>query len=302
MKKRILFVLPAFTYGGTVFSTLNMISFLPKKEYDVQVFAMTQQGPVKEYYSNINILPECLLVSALLGKVNKEKRIYKKILFVIIKAFSKLLGFIGIDFPMIAYRIVSKSIQRKNQYDIVASCQEGDSTYCASCFKNVKKIAWFRSEYNVYKNQLSKIVFQKEQRIYRTFDNIVCVSQTTRDDFCSFFKDISENIIAIHNIQNVENIVLKSAQHVDDPFDKCVFNIVSVGRIAPQKRFASIPKIAANLKRNTILFKWYIIGDGNVQGENDRLQDEIENCDVGDVVICKGSRLNPYPYCCRCEF
>lgn len=296
MKKKILFVLPAFTFGGTVFSTLNMISLLPRDKYEIDVFAMSHQGPVKEYYSKFTVLPEKLLVASLLGRIEKKSNILKKIFYVIQKGISKLFCSFGIDYPMLMYKITSWSIQKSHKYDIVASCQEGDATYCASCFKGIIKIAWFRSEYSIYKNQLSPSTLEKEQKIYRVFDNIVCVSQTTRDDFCRYFEDIENKVLAIHNIQNVDSINGKASESVNDSFEKDVFNIVSVGRIAPQKRFSYIPRIASILKDKHLHFKWYIIGDGNVQGENDKLQMELEKYKVSDVVICMGSKLNPYPY------
>lgn len=296
MKKRILFVLPAFTFGGTVFSTLNMISLLPRDKYEIDVFAMSHQGPVKEYYSRFTVLPEKILVASLLGRIEKESNILKKIFYVIQKGISKLFSFYGVDYPMLMYKIASRSIQKIHKYDIVASCQEGDATYCASCFREVTQIAWFRSEYSIYKNQLSQKTLEKEQKIYRVFDHVVCVSQTTRDDFCRYFEDIENKVLAIHNIQNVDSITSKSAESVNDSFERADFNIVSVGRIAPQKRFSYIPRIASILKDKHLDFKWYIIGDGNVQGENDKLQMELDKYNVRDVIICMGSKLNPYPY------
>ena len=52
MKIRVLYVLPAFTFGGTVFSTLNMIMMLDKEKYDISVLPMTYQGPVKDSRSS----------------------------------------------------------------------------------------------------------------------------------------------------------------------------------------------------------------------------------------------------------
>lgn len=78
MKQKILFILPGFTFGGTVFSTLNMISLLDKERYDIDVLAMTHQGPVKEYYkkAGINILPEDKTLSSFIGVSYKEKNFY----------------------------------------------------------------------------------------------------------------------------------------------------------------------------------------------------------------------------------
>ena len=108
--------------------------------------------------------------------------------------------------------------------------------------------------------------------------------------------ELAKKTLAIHNIQNVENIVKLSEEKVDDPLDKTFFNIVSVGRIVPSKRFDRIPFIARQLKNMGLSFRWYIIGEDNMGGVNDKLQKELNKLDVKDCVICCGSRLNPYPY------
>lgn len=298
MKQKILFVLPGFTFGGTVFSTLNMISLLDKEKYDIDVLAMTHQGPVKEYYENagINILPESIVLSALMGRLSKEHSLARKICFYAVKVLRRLCLYTGVDFPLFVYQHKANKVQSEKHYDYVASCQELDSTYFASCFPNTKRIAWFRSEYSVYKNQHTTAELERERKLYHRFDQIVCVSQTTRDDFAAHFNDIQDKIVAIHNIQNTENIEKKASESIEDSFNNKIFNIVSVGRFAPQKRFPFIPGIAAELKKRGLNFKWHIIGDGNVAGEWDKTQENISKYDVADCVECMGSRLNPYPY------
>ena len=296
MKEKILFVLPGFTFGGTVFSTLNMISLLSKEKYDVYVFPMTYQGPVRKYYADIKLLPESLILSALMGRTCVEKRVSRRIAFLVVKTIRRVAASVGYDFSMRVFKMKAKSLQAKYAFNYVASCQEGGATYFVSCFPSTKRIAWFRSEYSVYKGLMSPKDLQKDITLYHCFDNIVCVSQTTRDDFCVHLSDIQDRVVGIHNIQNVENIVLKSKLQIDDPFDENCFNIVSVGRVAPQKRFPYIPKIASELKQRGLKFKWYIIGDGNMQGEWEKLQSAMDEYDVRDVVVCMGSRLNPYPY------
>lgn len=295
MKKRILFVLPSFTFGGTVFSTLNMISLLDKDKYDINVFAMTHEGPVSEYYKGYKVLPEIPELSLLFGHLDKEKNVIRRVRSTFIKLTDRLCTKLGKDYKLHLYRKYAKELQNQG-FDFVASCQEGYSTKFVSCFTGVKKIAWFRSEYSVFKDQLSDYELSLQSAIYHSFDKIVCVSKITRDDFVHYFPDLDSRTFAIHNIQNTKEIEIKGDKPISDPLDESVFSIVSVGRIAPQKQFHKIPEIAAKLKERGCLFKWYIIGDGNSEGENDKLQSNIANFNVSDVVVCMGSRLNPYPY------
>lgn len=301
MKQKILFILPGFNFGGTVFSTLNMISFL-QRDYDITVLPMTHQGPVKKKYldSGISLYPESLLLDSIRGKLRNEKRIWRKLLLFSLKFLRKILACFQVDFEQVIYNYIAHRIEGRKHYNYVAACQEGDATYFAACFKKSNKIAWFRNEYSIYRTEYSQIALYKDQKIYPQFDKIVCVSKTTSVDFIKYFPNIENKIIPIHNIQDVANIIAKSNESISD-YPESPFVIVSVGRINPQKRFSKIPSIARKMLDVGCKFKWIILGDGNVLGEWDKLQEEIINNDVIDTVLCLGSKLNPYPYIKRAQ-
>ena len=296
MKKNILFILPGFNFGGTVFSTLNMISFL-NRDYNISVLPMTYQGPVIRNYreAEINILPESIALSAMMGRISRETSFCRKACFLFYKVMRRLFGIIGVDYELFLFKREAKQIEKKYQFDYVASCQEGGSTYFAACFQKSKRLAWFRSEYSIYRTEYSQSFLNKDKIIYPLFDKIVCVSKTTRDDFINYFPGIAEKVVAVHNIQNCDSIFAKSNECIRDfPSSPCV--IVSVGRMSPQKRFSFIPSIARKILDSGCDFKWVIIGDGNAYGEWDKLQEEIERNDVRGTVLCLGGKLNPYPY------
>ncbi len=294
--RKILFILPGFTFGGTVFSTLNMISLLDKSKYDITILAMTHQGPIKENFNKFNVWKEDIILSSLMGNYEKETKVGRKIVFALIKILRRLLEPYNIPFTSFILKKKAKKIQNSYHFDVVASCQEGGATEFASYFDKSKRIAWFRSEYSIYKDGLRPWDYEKEKIIYPKFDIIVCVSKVTRNDFCIYFDNLKDRVVAIHNIQNVDKIKIASKQMIQDSFSNLQFNIVSVGRIAPQKRFHLIPLLANKMKRAGVNFKWYIIGDGNMGGANDLLKQSIKEYDVAREVICMGSRLNVYPY------
>ena len=278
-----------------MFSTLNMISLLDKGKYDISVFAMTHEGPVADYYKDYNVLPEILPMSLLFGHFDKERRGLRKNRAFFLKLTDRFCSLIGLDYKYHLYRKYAKCLQN-GDFDYVASCQEGYSTKFVSCFSGVKKIAWFRTEYSMFKDLISEQERAHQSAIYHAFDKIVCVSQVTREDFIKYFPDLDDRTFAIHNIQNTKEIEDKANETILDPLDDTVFSIVSVGRIAPPKQFYRIPEIASKLKDNNIAFRWYIIGNGNGAGENDKLQNNIKKYNVVNEVVCLGSRLNPYPY------
>lgn len=295
MKKRILFILPSFNFGGTVFSTLNMIMMLGDR-YDISVYAITHDGPVKDQYKDITLLPENKVMSLTFTKYSKLKRPIDKVIALGLRLLRWLFNIMGGDFQKYMCRKEAKRISSKYNFDVVASCQEDYSTVMASYFTTSKRIAWFRSEYSILKNLVSEKTANEHKSLYGMFDNIVCVSQTTRDDFVYNFPYLDDRTLAIHNIQKTERIIEMSKEKVDDLPDKSYFNIVSIGRFAKQKQFSLIPQIAAMIKESGAKFRWVIIGDGNSAGEHDKTLSEITKHNVQDCVFCIGSRTNPYPY------
>lgn len=297
MNNKILFVLPKFEFGGTVFSTFNMIRMLQQHGgYDISVFPMIAYGPVRHVYNGLNVLDSDFLLDCFFANIQEYKGLYK--LGVIMgKSVSKICNIVGGSKEKM-YDRVARKLQKKYHFDFVASCQEGDSTEFVSYFKGCKRIAWFRSEMSVYlQNHISEERAKHLATIYEKMDSIVCVSKTTREDFAQYFPNISDRILAIHNIQDVQEILDKANEIISDPFDKQYYTLVSVGRMSPQKRFAYIPKIASELVSNGVTnFRWYIIGDGNKAGEYDRLLEAMDKYQMRDYVKPIGSRVNPYPY------
>ena len=296
MDKKILFILPKFEFGGTAFSTFNMIRMLQQHGgFDIYVYPMIADGPVRKVYNGINVLKTDFLLESSFANLQEYKGT-KKLSFFLGKIVKRL-GFSD-NYNIKQFERVAKKLQAQYHFDFVASCQEGDSTEFVSYFEDCKRIAWFRSEMTLYlQNHISTERAKALKNIYGRMDNIVCVSKTTRDDFARYFPELDKRIIAVHNIQDVKEIQDKANEKIEDPFDKRYYTLVSVGRMSPQKRFSSIPMIASKLvMEGWTNFRWYIIGDGNKSGEYDRLVEELKKNKMQNYVKVMGSRVNPYPY------
>lgn len=296
MNKKILFILPKFEFGGTVFSTFNMIRMLQQHGgFDIYVYPMIADGPIRQVYNSINVLKSDFLLESSFVNLQEYKGV-KKLSFFLGKIVKRLS--LSKDYNVKHFERVAQKLQMQYHFDFVVSCQEGDSTEFVSYFKDCKRIAWFRSEMTLYlQNHISEDRAKGLKFIYGRMNNIVCVSKTTRDDFAKYFPEFDKRILAIHNIQDIKEIFDKANEIIDDPFDKKYYTLVSVGRMSPQKRFAYIPKIASKLVMDGLTdFRWYIIGDGNKNGEYDRLIEELKKYQMHEYVKVIGSRVNPYPY------
>lgn len=78
MNRKILFVLPKFEFGGTVFSTLNMIRMLQQHGgYDISVFPMIAYGPVRNVYDGLNVLDSDFLLGCFFANIQEYTGLYK---------------------------------------------------------------------------------------------------------------------------------------------------------------------------------------------------------------------------------
>lgn len=77
--------------------------------------------------------------------------------------------------------------------------------------------------------------------------------------------------------------------------------IVSVGRLAPVKRFEIIPMLAKQLIDRGLVFKWWIIGPASDENIILKIQKNIDKYETNGYVKWIGSRRNPYPYIAKAD-
>lgn len=287
-KMKILFVVPSFRNGGTNTSLRNMVSMLKKENLDLYVFAITDTGPNKSFLSQ-----HCTMLNPAgnPSSSSHQKGFVSKFAS-LVKRTKKLLERIGIDISPIVFNRVAKSLQ-KHSFDLVVAFQEETATHFCSYFDKTKKIAWIRCDFSRYLS--SPQIISRNKKIYSVYDKIVCVSEFTCKQFLSVIPELKSVTISLHNLINDGLIIDRAREKVVLPWAGSVFCIVSVGRFDKVKRFEFIPKIAAEIKRNGIPFKWIVLGGGNdtVKAE---VANNISRYDVQDNVILYGEVNNPYPY------
>lgn len=282
MKKKILFVIPEFSQGGTNKSLENLLSFLDKDRYDIHIFCIHEDGG--DYYKEV--FENFILKKSLTYRFSHDNYFTRKIA----NFYKKLVGWK--DWQKL-YRREALLLQKNNKFDTVVAFQEGAATYFASYFsKEVRKIAWIHCDYHDWKNNKQR---KKDKIVYRIYDKVVCVSETARNSFCKVFPEYENKSTYIYNTVESENIKqLANKKKSFSNLNNDCFIITSIGRLDVVKQFHKIPSIInamGNDIRNRI--RWYIIGSG-VQKE--RIKKEIEKYHLENVVIMLGQKDNPYPY------
>ena len=278
--KRILFVIPEYSHGGTNKSLENLLLFLNKEMYDISIFCLYEDGG--DYYKKV-FAPYILRKSKLYYWLHDN--VYTR----------KIIGFYNKvtkreNFTLLYKREV-RHLEKKHNFDIVIAYQEGTATEFVSYFKNKNKIAWIHFDYAM----LEGIVNLKERKVYYDrFKHIVCVSKAALESMLKVHPEYKDRSTYIYNTLNSASVVEASLKNMQIPFESTCFNIISIGRLVSIKQFQEIPKIVCNIKKQTSRhFCWYIIGSGNSE---EWIRSEIEKYNVQDKVVLLGPKDNPYPF------
>lgn len=286
--KRILFVSPGFSYGGSTTALLSILNSSLSQEYDIRVFSIVRGDNHSPVLKNKDI-----------GLNEWTNAFYTN--FANLKGSDKLKAFflkvfrqIPILDKKVEYWVIKHTIKHiaQSHYDCVVAFQEKLATEFCQYFPLKNKIAWLHCDYSkAYPRS------ERDLEIYEKYKRIVCVSKATRESFLEYFPRLTARTVSIYNLFDAESIKAKSLCKIDDTrFDSSEFTIISVGRINRVKRFDLIPQIAHKLLAKGAMFRWYIIGQPYNKEEEDRLKDAINEYGNDDRVVYLGGKDNPYPY------
>lgn len=279
--RKILFIIPEYSHGGTNKSLENLLSLIDKTKYDISIYCLYEDGG--DYYKRL-FAPFILQKSRLYYWLH-DNVLTRKVMGLVNKLSKKdNFGFL--------YKREALWLQKKWQPDVVVGFQEGTSTLFASFFpKTVNRIAWYHCPYIPSPAKADSFV-----KLYREFDSIVCVSNTFLYDMRKYFPQLESKFITIYNLLDTSKVIDMSKEEICKMCsNKSGFKILSVGRFAPKSQFHLIPRIVHDVLQSCHKnFKWYIIASGD---ECEQLtREEIEKYQVRDNVILLGAKDNPYPY------
>lgn len=176
-------------------------------------------------------------------------------------------------------------------YDIaICYCQNGYSPYYViDKVKAAKKILWYH--HGSYEKQGQEK--ERDSKYYQKYDTIVTVSEANRTMLLSHFPELAKKIIVIKNIIDRESIIRKSQQKSDVRKVPGVCNIVTVGRIAPEKGQTFALEVAKELKVRGFLYHWFFVGEGP---DWEKCHELLKVYQIENHCSFVGSQTNPYPY------
>lgn len=282
-KKKVLFINGHLNVGGVEKSLTDILRHMNYSQYEVDVLLLEDTG---DYMGEIPKEVKVLLRSL--------KNTYGPFAGCICKCIREHDWFsLKMRMVLLAMKLSGqKKIQLANKlltggkyYDIVVGFRPGICTQIAAYAVNAdKRIAWWHhGVFNVsgrrYEEQLKKC------------DALVSVSESCARMLAEHMPDMADKITVISNM--IDEELLRQKSGTLSPYANDVTQLVTVGRLSPEKHMENIIYAARELKKAGYQFQWHIIGNGTQRNELEILREKEQ---VTDCVFFEGAKRNPYPY------
>lgn len=299
MKKKILFVISALETGGAEKSLVNLLNQMDYGTYDVDLLLFKRKGVfLKQIPKEVNIMEPpfdlyCLYNRPTVGKhffIAFRQTVVRLVGSLYRRAFYAKKFYPGMQARWeLFYKRSLGNLQ--GMYDVAISYMHGESMYyVAEKVQAKKKVTWVHNDYRA-----TKLEPQKDYPYFKSFKQIVTISDECVKIWRESFPDIADRIQCIPNITS-STFTRKMAENFYpseyiEAKDKKI--LISIGRLSQQKGFDIAIEAAKILKDNGVNFCWFVIGQGELKNT---LQEQIRNNRVEDCFVLLGIRENPYPY------
>ena len=292
MKKNIIFVSTALWIGGIESALVNLLNRIDYNKYNVTCLILYNYTDMAH-----RIPEECKLIIADRDKCISFKEPYKyaRLFHLLEKPQNaskmrlliwKILCFLfkGIEAHLYAFYIKKQMSENKFDTAIIYS-----DVVCEAAVKGIdagKYIMFY------HHGAMRKVYHDKYG--YRKSEKIIAVSQSQADALKEFRPEYKNKIIAINNIIDVDDIKRRSKEKTDIEFTEEKFNIVSCGRLSPEKGMdLAVEACKILVDKGYTKFKWWVVGGGPVENE---LSSQIKSLSVENQIELLGMQSNPYPF------
>lgn len=270
--KKVLFLIHDLGQGGAEKVLVNLVNNMDRSKFDISVTVLFGGG-VNEQFLKPDIHFRAVWPKEIPGN-------------------SKLMKLLS---PQQLHRICVRE-----QYDIEVSYLEGPAARVISgCIQeNTKLVSWIHVEQHTLDNLSNSFRSKKEAReCYNRFDQVVCVSQYVKDDFCQIL-DYQKPCCVLYNTVESEKIVDAAIEVAPELVDDGMFRLIAVGTLKKSKGYIRLLKIIKRLRDEKYAIHLYIMGTGPQQQE---IKEYIQKNNLGDLVTLLGYQTNPYKYVRKCD-
>lgn len=303
MKKKIIFMVINMNIGGTEKALLNMISEMPKNQFDITILMLEKYGGF------LNQIPSDVKVEYV-EEYNEIKDVYNNPPHVAALTYLRK-GKVFQAFNILSLYLISKYLNnrsylfkhllkecevRKEEYDVVvayAGPMDLISYYVLNKIKAKKKVQWVHFD-------VTKIGFNHsfESKLFNKFDKVFVVSKEGRKKLINLIPSIEDKSEVFPNIVS-KNLIQNQAKEgigFQDDFDG--IRILTVGRLTQEKGQDIAIGVLAKLIDAGYNVKWYCVGEGSSRPKYEKL---IKEYNLEENFILLGADPNPYSYIDQCD-
>ncbi|MGN1168015.1 MAG: glycosyltransferase [Lachnospiraceae bacterium] len=270
--KKVLFLIHDLGQGGAEKVLVNLVNNMDRSKFDISVTVLFGGG-VNEQFLKPDIHFRAIWPKEVSGN-------------------SKLMKLLS---PQQLHRICVRE-----HYDIEISYLEGPAARVVSgCIQeNTKLVSWIHVEQHTLDKLSSSFRSKKEVReCYNRFDQVVCVSQYVKDDFCQIL-DYQKPCCVLYNTVESEKILDAADDEAPELVDDGKVRLVTVGTLKKSKGYMRLLKIIKRLCDEKYAIHLYVLGTGPLQQE---IEDYIKKNKLGGSVTLLGYQTNPYKYVKKCD-
>lgn len=179
-------------------------------------------------------------------------------------------------------------------YDIAISFQHasgkksfygGTAEFVLNFINADKKICFIHCDY-----QNSGTSYPYNDKLYKQFDRIACVSESVKNKFLKVIPEIENKTVVARNCNNVTQIKAYAEENTYI-YDKNYINILTISRLSEEKGIERAIMALKNSNRKDI--RYYIVGDGSSKKNILKI---IHESQLDSQVYLLGADANPYKY------
>ena len=292
MKKNIIFVSTALWIGGIESALVNLLNRINYDKFNVTLLI------TYNYTDMAHRIPkECNLIIADRDKLISFKKPYKySRLFHLLEKPQNASGFrlfiwkvLCLLFKAPEAHLYAKYVkeQMKNQkFDTAIIYSDVVAETAVKGIKADKFIMFY------HHGAMRKVYHDKYG--YKKSNKIIAVSHSQAEALRDFRHQYKNKIIAINNIIDVDDIKERSKESIGIEYPADKFNIVSCGRLSPEKGMdLAIEACKILVDKGYTNFKWWVVGGGPIEKD---LAEQIKQYGVENHIQLLGMQSNPYPF------
>ncbi|MBR5774609.1 MAG: glycosyltransferase [Clostridia bacterium] len=278
--KKMLIVAGRIYGGGAERVLVDLINGLDEREYDITLYTMTKDNFEK---SGITRSVDYRTVYESDEDFSGLKRIFKKIR-------NKILNIV---YEKCSARAFYKRVF-KEKYDIELAAIEGYTTRIVSGSTNPDsaKIAWLHTDLET--NHWSALAFgsdAEEAAAYKSFDNVICVTENVRRILLEKFGDDIKTTVISNPIRKDNILALASQGESDIPKSPDTLRIFFLGRFQDEKGADRLLHAHKLLVEEGNRVELVMVGDGC---DMPKLREYISENELQSSVHMTGYLDNPY--------